>query len=157
MHPAGAGERSVCLAANAAFLADAKSDRTEIHPRPQAYRSPKANLTLEGHITNPRIYIVKKSTPKRAFFGGPEEIRTLDLSDANRTLSQLSYRPKRKCYYILFFERMQAFCEKNLIFFQTRKKCLLYSRDSPAPMIGISTAVASSRWKVISLWPVSAL
>ena len=25
--------------------------------------------------------------------GGPEEIRTLDLSDANRTLSQLSYRP----------------------------------------------------------------
>ena len=27
-------------------------------------------------------------------FGGPEEIRTLDLSDANRTLSQLSYRPE---------------------------------------------------------------
>ena len=25
--------------------------------------------------------------------GGPEEIRTLDLSDANRTLSQLSYGP----------------------------------------------------------------
>ena len=25
--------------------------------------------------------------------GGPEEIRTLDLSDANRTLSQLSYAP----------------------------------------------------------------
>ena len=24
---------------------------------------------------------------------GPEETRTLDLSDANRTLSQLSYRP----------------------------------------------------------------
>ena len=28
-----------------------------------------------------------------ALFGGPEETRTLDLSDANRTLSQLSYRP----------------------------------------------------------------
>jgi hypothetical protein len=27
-------------------------------------------------------------------FGGDEEIRTLDLSDANRTLSQLSYAPK---------------------------------------------------------------
>ena len=27
-------------------------------------------------------------------FGGPEGIRTHDLSDANRTLSQLSYRPK---------------------------------------------------------------
>ncbi len=26
--------------------------------------------------------------------GGPEETRTLDLSDANRTLSQLSYRPR---------------------------------------------------------------
>ena len=28
------------------------------------------------------------------FFGGPEGIRTHDLTDANRTLSQLSYRPK---------------------------------------------------------------
>ena len=27
------------------------------------------------------------------FNGGPEGIRTLDLSDANRTLSQLSYKP----------------------------------------------------------------
>ena len=29
-----------------------------------------------------------------AFRGGPEGIRTLDLSDANRTLSQLSYKPE---------------------------------------------------------------
>ena len=28
------------------------------------------------------------------FFGGDEEDRTLDLTDANRTLSQLSYAPK---------------------------------------------------------------
>ena len=28
-----------------------------------------------------------------SYFGGPEGIRTLDLSDANRTLSQLSYKP----------------------------------------------------------------
>ena len=27
------------------------------------------------------------------YLGGPEGIRTLDLSDANRTLSQLSYKP----------------------------------------------------------------
>ena len=27
-------------------------------------------------------------------YGGPEGIRTHDLTDANRTLSQLSYRPK---------------------------------------------------------------
>ena len=40
------------------------------------------------------------------FYGGPEEIRTLDLSDANRTLSQsgkfsangLRYMVCRKCY-----------------------------------------------------------
>ena len=31
--------------------------------------------------------------------GGPEGIRTHDLSDANRTLSQLSYRPKSNTYY----------------------------------------------------------
>ena len=37
-----------------------------------------------------------------AFFdGGPEEIRTLDLSDANRTLSQLSYRPNSNCQMII--------------------------------------------------------
>ena len=31
-------------------------------------------------------------------FGGPEGIRTLDLSDANRTLSQLSYKPIFRCF-----------------------------------------------------------
>ena len=30
-----------------------------------------------------------------AAFGGDGGIRTLDLTDANRTLSQLSYAPKR--------------------------------------------------------------
>ena len=29
----------------------------------------------------------------RSLFGGDEEDRTLDLTDANRTLSQLSYAP----------------------------------------------------------------
>ena len=49
--------------------------------------------------------------------GGPEGIRTHDLSDANRTLSQLSYRPKGRLYYNLpgwvcqakFFNRATAF------------------------------------------------
>ncbi len=31
-------------------------------------------------------------------FGGPERDRTVDLSDANRTLSQLSYRPVPNYY-----------------------------------------------------------
>ena len=34
-----------------------------------------------------------------ALFGGDEEDRTLDLTDANRTLSQLSYAPIQPCYY----------------------------------------------------------
>ena len=43
--------------------------------------------------TNPTQCFTKKNEFGFALFGGPEEIRTLDLSDANRTLSQLSYRP----------------------------------------------------------------
>ena len=40
--------------------------------------------------------INKKDTLMGVFFiyGGDEEDRTLDLTDANRTLSQLSYAPK---------------------------------------------------------------
>ena len=55
-------------------------------------------------------------------FGGPGGIRTLDLSDANRTLSQLSYRPickagrpilsmtnvLRLTYYTAFLRNCQA-------------------------------------------------
>ena len=49
------------------------------------------------------------------FGGGPEGIRTLDLSDANRTLSQLSYKPgyerlSRAAHILyLFWRKMQAF------------------------------------------------
>ena len=38
------------------------------------------------HVLKPKEFVP-------VCFGGPEETRTLDLSDANRTLSQLSYRP----------------------------------------------------------------
>ena len=41
---------------------------------------------------------------KRGFFhGGDGGIRTLDLTDANRTLSQLSYAPKSLSYFIILF------------------------------------------------------
>ena len=40
--------------------------------------------------------------------GGDEEDRTLDLTDANRTLSQLSYRP--------ILPLFAGFCNKKLIF-----------------------------------------
>ncbi len=38
-----------------------------------------------------------KLLSKLVNFGGDEEDRTLDLTDANRTLSQLSYAPKYVC------------------------------------------------------------
>ena len=37
------------------------------------------------------------------FSGGDEEDRTLDLTDANRTLSQLSYAPVFLTQIIIFF------------------------------------------------------
>ena len=39
-----------------------------------------------------------KSFDFTALFGGLEGIRTLDLSDANRTLSQLSYKPEYEIF-----------------------------------------------------------
>ena len=41
-------------------------------------------------------------------FGGPEEDRTLDLTDANRTLSQLSYGPKQQYRLYLCFFKMST-------------------------------------------------
>ncbi len=42
--------------------------------------------------------------------GGDEEDRTLDLTDANRTLSQLSYAPiGLLCDYKIFFAVCQVF------------------------------------------------
>ena len=43
--------------------------------------------------------------------GGPEETRTLDLSDANRTLSQLSYRPMG---YLHIIARSEKIVKKKL-------------------------------------------
>ena len=44
-------------------------------------------------------FTAKPPAKKQVFvqypIGGPEEDRTLDLTDANRTLSQLSYGPKQ--------------------------------------------------------------
>ena len=51
------------------------------------------------------------------FDGGDEEVRTLDLTDANRTLSQLSYIPtKRLLYYITpIYKKMQEEIQKKLL------------------------------------------
>lgn len=48
--------------------------------------------------------------------GGPEEDRTLDLTDANRTLSQLSYGPKQHIDYKPMLSKSQ------LLFFDFSEK-----------------------------------
>ena len=51
-----------------------------------------------GHFNHRKVESNEKTTTFVVVFsyGGPEGIRTLDLSDANRTLSQLSYKPEYK-------------------------------------------------------------
>ena len=48
-----------------------------------------------GFQRKPLVHQNKKGTPAGAifYFGGPDRDRTGDLTDANRTLSHLSYRP----------------------------------------------------------------
>ena len=69
------GKLSLCLAADGA-------DKSQKPLEIRTFRQKESTAIL--------IRFVSKL---RCLFGGPEEIRTLDLSDANRTLSQLSYRP----------------------------------------------------------------
>ena len=85
--------------------------------------------------------------------GGPGGIRTLDLSDANRTLSQLSYRPLwragradlavRPCalrlvYYTSFWPKCQAdFCGDFLFGLTDAKKRGRLSPSGPACLVGL--------------------
>ena len=68
-----------------------------IHPRSAHHLPGKHHARRAHHVPRSGTHRSKKrllSSDKRRFFvGGPEGIRTHDLSDANRTLSQLSYRP----------------------------------------------------------------
>ena len=48
--------------------------------------------------------------------GGDEEDRTLDLTDANRTLSQLSYAPKKYVsHYSTIFSFVKIAIRKNYV------------------------------------------
>ena len=75
---------------------------------------------------DPNLFKTKHRTDKpfrlfcAVFFGGPEEDRTLDLTDANRTLSQLSYGPIFGCplrgrFYIIRHDL--DLCKSNFLFF----------------------------------------
>ena len=70
----------------------------------------------------------KRKRPETLWFqaflrGGLEGIRTLDLSDANRTLSQLSYEPDNKKYYIILYYLVKR------VFWKPEKLELLISKE----------------------------
>ncbi len=66
----------------------------------------------------------------RSKSGGDEEDRTLDLTDANRTLSQLSYAPKDIFYFITPFRicTETIHCENNEFIY--KNKCKLHESMS---------------------------
>ena len=67
---------------------------TTVHRTVALYRS-----SFESHSQKRKAIA---AVAAMTFLGGPGGIRTHDLSDANRTLSQLSYRPKCKKIIYLF-------------------------------------------------------
>ncbi len=78
----------------------------------------------------------KKQTPCRdtargLFFYGPGGIRTLDLSDANRTLSQLSYRPiySDDLFILCLCPQITQGISRKILFYSgaARQKLFLFS------------------------------
>ena len=65
--------------------------------------------------------IVKTHFKKKwVFNGGDEEDRTLDLTDANRTLSQLSYAP---VYIFVFFSLNRP---QNTLYYESEKNSTVF-------------------------------
>ena len=62
----------------------------------RAYRTAPELTSRGSNISFARTWMDWVPSPSA---GGPEEVRTLDLTDANRTLSQLSYGPILQKYY----------------------------------------------------------
>ena len=79
--------------------------------------------------TNPTQCFTKKNEFGFALFGGPGGIRTLDLSDANRTLSQLSYAPTRLVHYSTFFTFVKAFFSSGAFLCEKAPKKKIASRS----------------------------
>ena len=84
------------------LLQKMKSVQARMKSAMQMKSSATPQMKLNPHIRRrrrfhppARVDLVEKPTcrNKSVFFGGDEEDRTLDLTDANRTLSQLSYAP----------------------------------------------------------------
>ena len=89
-----------------------KHQRGTAAPRQAIPDTQKKRMRTDPHPlktkTNPKQCFTKKIELGFAQYGGPGGIRTLDLSDANRTLSQLSYRPMS-----LRLNQCNPFCAKS--------------------------------------------
>ena len=66
---------------------------------PAAARRNRSGMTKGS---NPPIIKTAPAKSRCCFYGGDGGIRTLDLTDANRTLSQLSYAPRRQIIITYF-------------------------------------------------------
>ena len=88
----------------------------------------------------------------RLKYGGDEEDRTLDLTDANRTLSQLSYAPKDIFYFITPFQICTdtTYCENNE--FVYKNKCKLHEQMS---IKTVWVAYQKSELQIDNLFPGS--
>ena len=83
------------------------------------HHRPKVDITHEVRISFRKERITQKSlfclVDKRDFFvGGDGGIRTLDLTDANRTLSQLSYAPVCLLVSLKHYITNFPFVKKNI-------------------------------------------
>ncbi len=78
-----------------------------------------------GYLSEIQTPLIKKKSHREQFvrggFGGDEEDRTLDLTDANRTLSQLSYAPISFNHFTRTRTKSQVFFQ-NYYFRQTIRK-----------------------------------
>ncbi len=91
----------------------------------QIFSSRGDSIARSGISPVPANGFHQKKHAEACFFrGGPEEIRTLDLSDANRTLSQLSYRPNSNCVIIISrsFFNCNTFFEVIFVIFHFPQK-----------------------------------
>lgn len=73
------------------ILRDSKQERALL-PKRSALKWSKPEPVCGISVVKREIAVV--FTTAISIFGGPNRDRTDDLTDANRTLSQLSYRPK---------------------------------------------------------------
>ena len=107
-----------------------------------------------GFQRKPLVHQNKKGTPAGAifYFGGPDRDRTGDLTDANRTLSQLSYRP-----IIRAPEQIPMLCISYFIIAGVPGE---FKGKNPAQLLCWSHSMATCAWmaepmgRASSLWRI---